>query len=102
MQTDIALSESTCQGNTIGVAGGTSSGCTVPPQGPGGFYPYWSQALGNGGCSLEFGNVSSGFGVTDFGKDAQYGTDQFNQDGYPQFIGATHFNPCTFIFTPPF
>jgi hypothetical protein len=102
MQTDIALSESTCQGNTIGVAGGTSSGCTVPPQGPGNFYPYWSQALGNGGCSLEFGNVSSGFGVTDFGKDAQYGTDQFNQDGYPQFIGATHFNPCTFIFTPPF
>jgi hypothetical protein len=38
--------------------------------------------------------------VTDFGKDAQYGTDQFNQFGYPQFIGATRFNPCTFIFTP--
>jgi hypothetical protein len=70
----------------------------VPPQGPGGFYPYWSQVLGNGGCSLEFGNVSSGFGVSNLGKDAQYGTDQFNTFGYPQFIGTKHTNPCAFSF----
>ncbi len=45
MQTDIALSESTCGGNTLPGGGGTPAGCTVPPQGPGGFYPYWSQVL---------------------------------------------------------
>jgi hypothetical protein len=98
MQTDVALSESTCGGNTLGTPGGTSAGCTVPPQGPGGFYPYWSQVLGNGGCSLEFGNVSSGLGVSTFGKDKQYGTNQFNTFGYPQFIGPLHTNPCTFSF----
>jgi hypothetical protein len=97
MQTDIALSEITCGGNTLSTGGGqgTPSGCTVPPQGPGGFYPYWSQAQPGGTCSLLFGNVSSGSGVvTDFGKDAQFGTDQFNTYGYPQFIGPTHNNPC--------
>lgn len=97
-QTDIALSESTCGGNTLPGGGGTTAGCTVPPQGPGGFYPYWSQVLGHGGCSLEFGNVSRGLGVRTFGKDAQYGTDQFNTFGYPQFIGPTHVNPCRFSF----
>ena len=96
-QTDVALSESQCGGNTV-TGGGTPGGCTVPPQGPGGFYPYWTQVLGNGGCSLEFGNVSAGFGQNDFGKDAQYGTDQFNTFGYPQFIGAPHTNPCAFSF----
>jgi hypothetical protein len=78
MQTDVALSESTCGGNTLPGGGGTPAGCTVPPQGPGGFYPYWSQVLRNGGCSLEFGNVSRGLGVSTFGKDAQYGTNQFD------------------------
>ena len=100
MQTDIALSESTCLGNTLPGGGGTSSGCTVPPQGPGGFYPYWSERfLGPNDCQLEFGNVSSGIGVTDLGKEAQYGTNQFTTLGYPQFIGPTRNNPCnTFIF----
>jgi hypothetical protein len=97
MQTDVALSESTCGGNSV-APGGTPAGCTVPPQGPGGFYPYWSEVLGNGGCSLEFGNVSSGFGVSNLGKDAQYGTDQFAAFGYPQFIGPKHTNPCEFVF----
>jgi hypothetical protein len=96
-QTDVALSESQCGGNTV-TGGGTPGGCTVPPQGPGGFYPYWTQVLGNGGCSLEFGNVTAGFGQNDFGKDAQYGTDQFAAFGYPQFIGAPHTNPCAFSF----
>jgi hypothetical protein len=37
--------------------------------------------------------------VTDLGQEAQYGTNQFNTLGYPQFIGPTRNNPCnTFIF----
>ena len=85
-QTDIALSESTCTG---------PSGCTVPPQGPGGFYPYWSTFnLGPFGCSLEFGNVSS-FLVDNHGKDAEYGTNQFATLGYPEFEGAVQNNPCS-------
>ena len=66
------------------------------PNSPGQFYPYWSRVStgghgygdgGGAGCVLEFGNVSSGPGVNDLGKDAQYGTDQQNVLGYPQFIG---------------
>jgi hypothetical protein len=86
-QTDIALSESTCTPSTL-------SGCTVPPQGPGGFYPYWSTLdLGFGYCALEFGNVS-GFFVNNNGKDAEYGTNQFATLGYPEFEGAVQNNPC--------
>jgi len=88
-QTDVALSESTCTPSTL-------SGCTVPPQGPGGFYPYWTtlQAPGLGLCALEFGNVP-GFGpLNTFGKDAQYGTDQFPTLGYPEFEGPVHTNTC--------
>ena len=66
----------------------------MPPQGPGGFYPYWSSVHRGGACSLQFGNVSSGSGLTTFGKDAQYGTNQFTTFGYPQFIGPSHNNPC--------
>jgi hypothetical protein len=72
----------------------TLSGCTVPPQGPGGFYPYWTQLQGLGRCALEFGNVSTGFGRNDFGKDAQYGTNQFATLGYPEFEGPVHNNTC--------
>jgi hypothetical protein len=93
-QTDIALSEYECGGGDYANASASAAGCTVPPQGPGNFYPYWSQVKGAGGCSLEFGNVSSGFGLTDFGQDKQYGSDQFAKYGYPQFIGKTYNNPC--------
>jgi hypothetical protein len=87
-QTDIALSESTCTATTL-------SGCTVPPQGPGGFYPYWTEAHGGGSCALEFGNVSGrGPFLTDFGKDAQYGTNEFTTLGYPEFEGPTLANTC--------
>jgi hypothetical protein len=87
-QTDIALSESTCSGTTL-------SGCTVPPQGPGGFYPYWTEAHAGGFCALEFGNVSGrGPFLTDFGKDAQYGTNQFSTLGYPEFEGPALRNTC--------
>jgi hypothetical protein len=93
-QTDIALSESTCQGNTLGNGGGTATGCTVPPQGPGGFYPYWSELHFGNFCALEFGNVRSRPFVTDFGKDAEYGQDLFTTLGYPEFEGPVHANTC--------
>jgi hypothetical protein len=80
IQTDLALSESTCQ------ADGT--GCSVPPpNGPGHFYPYWTRVgSSTRTCRLEFGNVSTG---ATFGKDAQYGTDQQATAGYPEFWGPT-------------
>jgi len=92
-QTDVALSEITCAGNTLAGSGGsgTTNGCTVPPQGPGGFYPYWTRVQQGGTCDLEFGNVSRG---ATFGRDAQYGTDQFATYGYPQFVSPAHNNPC--------
>jgi hypothetical protein len=83
-QTDIALSESTCS------QGG--SGCTVPPSGPGGFYPYWSLTKSHGECAFEFGNVR--FRANDFGGDAQYGTDQFARLGYDEFEGPIHRDDC--------
>ena len=94
IQTDLALSEQACGGNTLTTAPpGTQSlaGCTVPPPGPGKFYPYWSMAQSGGTCSLLFGNVSTG---NTFGKDAQYGTVQFAKYGYPQFISKSYNNPC--------
>jgi hypothetical protein len=90
-QTDIALSESQCTPTTL-------SGCTVPPVGPGGFYPYWSQSSGGGrndqgnGCTWEFGNVSDG--VNTYGKDAQYGTNLFATLGYPEFESKIYRNDC--------
>ena len=91
IQTDIALSEYSCGPSSYANGTGSLSGCTVPPVGPGGFYPYWSQFQSGGACTLQFGNVSAG---STFGKDAQYGTVQFAKYGYPQFIGPTHNNPC--------
>ncbi|MGH2856956.1 MAG: hypothetical protein ACRDMJ_05670 [Solirubrobacteraceae bacterium] len=64
IQTDVALSESTCSATT-------TAGCSVPPAGPGQFYPYWSRVSSPHGCALEFGNVSSGPGINDYGQDAQ-------------------------------
>jgi hypothetical protein len=81
MQTDIALSESSCSASS-------TKGCTVPPPGPGHFYPYWSRVtMPSGDCRIEFGNVGSGYGVDSFGQDAQYGTDQSKTLGYPEFVG---------------
>ena len=93
VQTDLALSESSCPGNTLGYPG-TPGGCSVPPDGPGNFYPYWSRVTVGGSCVLEFGNVSSGFGVNDMGRDAQYGTDQDSTLGYPEFLGPVQSNSC--------
>jgi hypothetical protein len=87
-QTDAALSESTCGGATL-------SGCAIPPPGPGGFYPYWSETTSStGSCTIDFGNVSTGTGVTNFGKDAEYGSNQIALLGYPEFESAPYFNTC--------
>jgi hypothetical protein len=76
-QTDVALSESTC--------GADISGCTVPPAGPGNFYPYWSTISNGNDCSIVFGNVASGAGVNNFGGFAQYGADMRPAIGYDEF-----------------
>jgi hypothetical protein len=93
-QTDIALSEDTCTAATL-------SGCTVPPTGSEvnqpnhrAFYPYWSEVDSHGTCTVEFGNVSSGAGVNDFGRDTQYGTVQYSTLGYPEFEGKIYDNTC--------
>jgi hypothetical protein len=90
MQTDIALSESTCTA--------TGAGCSVPPAGPGGFYPYWTRVTttsrGQASCTLEFGNVSRGAGVNDFGGDAEYGVDLQSSLGYPEYEGPVFTNAC--------
>ncbi len=111
-QTDVALSESSCTPTTL-------SGCTVPPSGtevaqPGNtaFYPYWSAVFSGGGgdsqvtsldgrhgrprpsCSFAFGNVSVA-GALNFGKDAQYGSNQYGALGYPQFISPVMPNVCS-------
>jgi hypothetical protein len=73
-ETDLAATEfaSNCNLNT-------GAGCTVPPPGPGHFYPYWTLAHQFGlGCSWEFGNVQNG---NSFGGDAQYGRVSFNPPG---------------------
>jgi hypothetical protein len=90
-QTDIALSELNTNCGTANPAG-----CTVPPDGPGHFYPYWSEADHHGTCTLEFGNVSSG--VNDFGQDAEYGTNQLSVLGYPEFEGKIHQNNCPWVY----
>ena len=96
-QTDIALSESTCLRS---LAGGATTGCTVPPQGPGNFYPYWSELHIGDFCALEFGNVAHGPGITSFRQDAEYGQNLFNQLGYPEFEGSTHNDNCRSPFGP--
>ena len=41
-----------------------------PPGGPGGFYPYWTQARVGGQCVWEFGQMQNG---RTFGGTGQYG-----------------------------
>jgi hypothetical protein len=81
IQTDLALSESTCKFPNL-------SGCAVPPpNGPGKFYPYWTLTKS---CTLEFGQMANG---NTFGKFAQYGHIPV-QVGYPEFFGKIMKNPC--------
>lgn len=82
-QTDTALSESTCT---------PTGGCSIPPKGPGHFFPYWSLVPHAGKCSIEFGNVRTN--ADTFGKDAQYGSAQWKFDGFPEFEGPVYDNSC--------
>jgi hypothetical protein len=84
-QTDVALSEQPCAEDGM---------CTVPPQGPGNFYPYWSTQSHGNSCSILFGNVSSGTGVNDYGQEAQYGQDRAPQLGYDEFEGKVGPSVC--------
>jgi hypothetical protein len=63
--TDTSVSE--LNTNCDPVAG---TGCVLPPQGPGSFFPYFTQARVGGQCVWEFGNMRNG---NTFGGDAQYG-----------------------------
>ena len=48
----------------------SGAGCVLPPQSPGHFFPYFTQARVGGACFWEFGNMRNG---NTFGGDAQYG-----------------------------
>jgi hypothetical protein len=74
IQTDAALSESTCKFPK-------TTGCAVPPpNAPGNFYPYWTLTTA---CQLEFGNMTNG---NTFEGDAQYGA--LNPSlGYAELLG---------------
>jgi hypothetical protein len=63
-------------------------GCVLPPQGPGHFYPYWTQARVGGVCVWEFGNMRNG---NAFGGDAQYGA--VGPDTLGAFAGPIRSNP---------
>jgi hypothetical protein len=64
--TDTSATELNTDCNTA-----TGAGCVLPPEGPGNFYPYWTQAQVGGHCVWEFGNMHNG---NSFGRDAQYGS----------------------------
>jgi hypothetical protein len=49
----------------------TGQNCVLPPQGPGNFYPYFTQAKIGPVCVWEFGNMHNG---NTFGGDKQYGS----------------------------
>jgi hypothetical protein len=87
-QTDVALSETECEESA------DTTPCTVPPDGPGNFYPYWSTTKHGNQCSILFGNVATGPGVNDYGGEAQYGTDLRNVIGYDEFEGKVGPSVC--------
>jgi hypothetical protein len=71
----------------------TGAGCTVPPPGPGHFYPYWTLVRDRQlGCAWQFGNAAAT--GQSFGGDAQYGEVSFNPPG--AFTSAIQRNPGCF------
>jgi hypothetical protein len=89
-ETDVSASEATCQPNGVG--------CVVPPGGAQ-FYPFYALASDRddggedrGRCSLLFGNFQ-GFGIKNFGKDAQYGASNLPWF-FGQNSGGPRSNPC--------
>jgi hypothetical protein len=72
-ETDLADTENGCDLST-------GAGCTVPPPGPGHFYPYWTLVRDRQlGCTWQFGNA--GRSGRSFGGDAQYGQVSFAPPG---------------------
>ena len=85
-ETDLADTEPACDLTT-------GAGCTVPPPGPGNFYPYWTLVRDRElGCTWQFGNA--GRTGQSFGGDAQYGQITFNPPG--AFTSAIQPNPSCF------
>ncbi len=85
-ETDLAATEEGCDLTT-------GAGCTVPPPGPGHFYPYWTLVRDRQlGCTWQFGNA--GATGQSFGGDAQYGQITFNPPG--AFTSAIRRNPSCF------
>jgi hypothetical protein len=66
----------------------TGQNCVLPPEGPGNFYPYFTQARVGGLCVWEFGNMTNG---NTFGGDKQYGSVGPNTIG--AFAGPVRPNP---------
>jgi hypothetical protein len=87
LQSDVGLSEYYSPGCRV-----KSSGCTIPPKGPGHFYPYWSMEKRHGVCYLLFGNVTRR--ANDLGKDKQYGWDRYQRLGFPEFEGRFRRASC--------
>ena len=87
-ETDLPATEFNTNCNLL-----TGAGCTVPPAGPGHFYPYWTlvkdQQLG---CTWQFGNA--GRTGNSFGGDAQYGQITFSPPG--AFTSEIQRNPNCF------
>jgi hypothetical protein len=86
-QTDAALSEAACTPDSL-------ANCTIPPPGPGNFYPYWSTVRQGDTCTIEFGDVASGPGVNNYGGAAQYGADRVATLGFPEFESKPVANIC--------
>jgi len=85
-ETDLADTEPACDLLT-------GAGCTVPPPGPGHFYPYWTLVRDRQlGCTWQFGNA--GATGQSFGGDSQYGAVSFNPPG--AFTSAIQPNPNCF------
>ena len=66
----------------------SGAGCTLPPPGPGHFYPYWTLARVQHHCVWEFGQTRNG---NTFGAFDQYGT--VNPDTQGGFASAVIRNP---------
>jgi len=89
-ESTVSDSETTCQTNGVG--------CVIPPAGAQ-LYPYYALSTysdydgGNGqSCKLLFGNFS-GFGINNFGGDAQYGASNLPWF-YGQNSSGPQSNPC--------
>lgn len=91
-KTVVSLTNSSCDTST-------GAGCVVPP-GAAAFYPFFTQAGGNGKgrqsppCMLSFGTDLPNT-TNDFGKDSQYGPFTATSNGVSGNLGPIMRNPCT-------